>query len=177
MQVDLTGNYYELFGLSPQFQVDETALAMRFQELQKLLHPDRFASAPAAQRRWSMQASSFVNEGYQTLQHELKRAIYLLKLNRISVDEETDTHMAPQFLLEQMEFREALEAAECAADPHAKLDGLRHHLKSSVREKATAFNHASGQQDWVDARTIVRQWQFLDKLTSEVRDMEERLDT
>lgn len=176
MQVDLSSNFFDLFGLPVQFAIDEPTLISRFQGLQKELHPDRFASQPAAERRWSMQAASFVNEGYQTLKHDLKRAIYLLTLNGISIDEETDTHMSPMFLMEQMEYREALEAAESAVDPLAKLDGVRSQLKAGIREQSQAYEQAAGQGNWDEARTTVRQWQFLDKLAREVKSMEERLD-
>lgn len=176
MQVDLSRNYFDLFGLSVRFSVDQNTLISRFQELQKQLHPDRFASQPVAERRWSMQAASFVNEGYQTLRNDLRRAIYLLSLHDVSVDEETDTHMAPQFLMQQMEYREALEVAESAADPVTNLDRLRGELKSGVREQVAAFDAAAAEGRWDDARTVVRQWQFLDKLAHEVKGVEERLD-
>ena len=176
MQVDLSKNFFDLFALPLQFPLDEQALVSRFQELQKQLHPDKFASKPAAERRWSMQAASFVNEGYQTLRHDLKRAVYLLQLNDVSVDEETDTHMAPAFLMQQMEYREALEEAESSKDPLASLESVRKQLKSGVREQCEAFERAASDADWDAARTTVRQWQFLDKLSREVKSMEERLD-
>jgi molecular chaperone HscB len=176
MQVDLSRNYFDLFGLPLQFSLDKPTLVSRFQELQKQLHPDKFASKPAAERRWSMQAASFVNEGYQTLGHDLKRAVYLLQLNHVSVDEETDTHMAPAFLMEQMEYREALEEAEGAADPLARLDSVRKRLKGGVRELVEAFERAARDADWDAARTTVRQWQFLDKLSREIKSIEERID-
>jgi len=176
MQVDLSKNFFDLFGLPLQFSLDEAALVSRFQELQKQLHPDKFTSKPAAERRWSMQAASFVNEGYQTLRHDLKRAVYLLQLNNVSVDEETDTRMAPAFLMQQMEYREALEEAESGKDPLSSLDVVRKQLKSGVREQCEAFERAAHDSDWDTARTTVRQWQFLDKLSREVKSMEERLD-
>lgn len=176
MQVDLSSNYYDLFGLPLQFAIDESALSGRFQELQRQLHPDRFASQSAAERRWSMQAASRVNEGYQTLKHDLKRAIYLLTLNNVSVDEETDTQMSPMFLMEQMEYREALEEAEAAADPLSKLDDVRRLLKAGIAEQGRVFAYAAETGDWGEARNTVRQWQFLDKLAREVKQLEERLD-
>ncbi len=176
MQVDLSSNFFELFDLPVQFVIDEPTLITRFQDLQKQLHPDRFAAKPAAERRWSMQAASYVNEGYQTLKSDLQRAIYLLKLNDVSLDEETDTQMSPMFLMEQMEYREALEAAESAADPLGKLDAVRKQLKAGIHEQSQAFDQASNTGNWDEARTTVRQWQFLDKLAREVKSMEERLD-
>lgn len=176
MHVDLSKNYFDLFGLAEEFGIDQTLLVANFQELQKQLHPDKFASKPDAERRWSMQAASYVNEAYQTLGDELKRAIYLLKLNDISIDEETDTQMSPMFLMEQMEYREALEMAPGSSDPFAALDKVRRDLIAGTAQQVGDFEQACLKQEWSEARTAVRQWQFLHKLKQEVRSTEERLD-
>ena len=176
MQVDFSNDYFELFELPVQFDVPQEHLDTRFRSLQRFLHPDKFASASDAERRWSMQAASFVNEAYQTLSKPLKRASYLLSLNGISLDEETDTKMSPMFLMEQMELREALGDAPDASDPYAALEKIRSELNSSRQDSSTAFSIAADKADWVEARTVVRQWQFLEKLMSEVQTQEARLD-
>jgi molecular chaperone HscB len=176
MQVDLSSDFYNLFGMAVGFPIDEPVLVDRFRALQKQLHPDKYASASDAERRWSMQAASFVNEGYQTLNNDLRRAVYLLELNGISTDEETDTQMAPEFLMEQMEYREALESAPATSDPIVALDKIRKQLRSGVNGQLASFEQAATAQDWMQGRTVVRQWQFLDKLGRELKDLEERLD-
>lgn len=176
MQVDFSNNYFEVFSLPSQFDIPQSQLVSRYRDLQKQLHPDKFAAASDAERRWSMQASSFVNEGYQTLAGDLSRAIYILQINEVSIDEETDTQMAPEFLMEQMELRESLEEAQFSSDPPATLNGIRKELRSQVGSQMTAFTDAAAQSDWSEARTITRQWQFLDKLLREVKSLEEQLD-
>lgn len=176
MQVDFTNNYFELFELPIAFDVPEEQLATRFRSLQHYLHPDKFASAADAERRWSMQAASFVNEAYQTLSRPLKRASYMLSLNGISLDEETDTQMSPMFLMEQMELREALDEVPGASDPYAALDKISTQLKGARNSSAEDFKKAASQENWTEARTVVRQWQFLEKLSSEVKTQEARLD-
>jgi len=176
MQVDLSSNYFELFELPAVFSIDPRHLTTRYRALQQAFHPDRFAAATDAERRWSVQAASFVNDGYQTLGKPLRRAAYLLSLNGISVDEETDTAMDPVFLMEQMELREALEVVPAANDPMDALDTIRLQLRTAMREQAVQFELAANDKHWQDARTVVRQWQFLDKLESELRAIEARLD-
>jgi len=176
MQLDLSRNFFELFDLPASFKIDSDKLVSRFRELQQQLHPDKFASGSDAERRWSLQAASYVNEGYQTISKDISRAAYILHLNGISIDEETDTQMDPMFLMEQMELRESLESAESASDPFKALAGIRKQLKSSVEEQTDLFSAASAQSDWSTCRTITRQWQFLDKLLKEAKSVEERLD-
>lgn len=176
MQLDLSSSFFELFDIPASFEIDKELLVSRYRELQTKLHPDKFASRPDAERRWSLQAASFVNEGYHTLLNDLARACYILKLNGISIDEETDTQMDPMFLMEQMELRESLESAESSNDPFTALGGIRIQLKRTIEQQAQAFSSAARQVDWSTSRTITRQWQFLDKLLREVKSIEERLD-
>ena len=176
MHLDLSSNYFELFGLSESFTIDQQSLVTSYQQLQQQFHPDKFASRPDAERRWSLQAASVVNDAYQTLRSDLGRAGYLLQLHGIQLDEETDTQMDPMFLMEQMELREALELAEQADDTFVRLANIRKQLRASIAERASAFETAVGQADWSLARTITRQWQFLDKLQRETKSIEERLD-
>ena len=176
MQVDFSNNYFELFELPVQFDVPQDHLDTRFRVVQRYLHPDKFACASDAERRWSVQAASFVNEAYQCLSSPINRASYLLSLNGISLDEETDTQMSPMFLMEQMELREAIGDAPDASDPYAALDKISDQLNEGRRSSADGFSQAASNEDWPQARTVVRQWQFLEKLVSEVQSLEARLD-
>lgn len=176
MKVDLSSDFFQLFNLPIDFQLSESHLVTRFRVLQANLHPDKFASSPDAERRWSMQAASYVNEGYQTLHNELRRASYLLQLNGISLDDETDTQMSPMFLMEQMELREKLESATAHADPESVLDSVSRELKSKISDQSAQFAALAQKQDWQAAREAARQWQFLDKLRREVKVVEEQMD-
>ncbi|MBX2824813.1 MAG: Fe-S protein assembly co-chaperone HscB [Gammaproteobacteria bacterium] len=176
MQVDLSSNYFELFGLTPEYSIDVSLLTERRQELQKALHPDRFVGAADAERRYSMQAASMVNEAYQVLSTPLARAGYLLKLRDIDLDVETDTRMAPEFLMQQMELREAIGEVKSASDPYAAIDQIRKTLGDLAGDTETAFASAYSSDDLAAARDSVRQWQFIDKLSREVNDIEAVLD-
>ena len=173
---DLSADYFVLFDQPRAFAIDEGALAARFRKLQGLTHPDRFAAASPVERRWSVQASSFVNDGFETLRRPLKRATYLLTLAGISVDEETDTAMDPGFLMQQMELRESLESVASSSDPQAALQRIESELAGARAAEADGFEAASRQSDWVAARHAVRRWQFLDKLGQEADDLGARLD-
>ena len=176
MRVDLSADHFALFGLERGFAVDGAALTARYRELQQALHPDRFAAAPEAERRWSVQAAGRVNDAYTTLKAPLARAVYLLSLAGVELDEETDTRMAPEFLMEQMELREALEAVPGASDPHAALDALRDRLRTLERAAMAGFERTLAAGDTAEARREARQWQFVDKLRREVGAVEASLD-
>lgn len=175
-EIDLAANHFELFGEPVGFSIDVERLAERFRRLQSITHPDRFAAAGDAERRWSLQASARVNDAWTTLRRPLARAIYLLSLQGVATDEETDTHMDPAFLMEQMELREALGDARGAADPGAALDAVTRRLDGMGRGCADRFVDRSEAADWAGARDVVREWQFVDKLERETAALAAALD-
>ncbi|MEM7293973.1 MAG: Fe-S protein assembly co-chaperone HscB, partial [Pseudomonadota bacterium] len=121
-QIDLTRDYFALFSLPRGYEVDQDHLQQRYHEFQQLVHPDRFASGTAQERRYSMQVTSHVNNAQKTLRDDLERAIYLLSLSGIDINAETDTRVDPGFLMEQIELREALERIPNAVDPLSAVD-------------------------------------------------------
>ena len=81
--VDLSSSYFVLFGLPVSFDVDRKTLAERYRELQRTVHPDRFANAADSERRLSVQMAARVNEGFQTLKDPLARGRYMLELQGV----------------------------------------------------------------------------------------------
>src|SRR5512135_2518203 len=116
MQFDFQQDFFSLFTLPARFQIDSTALEQSYRALQAQVHPDKFAHLSEAERRLSMQWATRVNEGYQTLRNPLNRARYLLSLHGIDTQEDSNTAMPAEFLMQQMEWREALEETREARD-------------------------------------------------------------
>src|SRR5689334_20083209 len=113
-----SSSYFELFGLAEAFSIDLPALEKAYREIQSRVHPDRFAHAGDAERRASLLWTTRVNEGFQVLRDPVSRARHLLELHGVDVAFETNTAMPEQFLMQQMELRESLEAAVAARNPH-----------------------------------------------------------
>jgi molecular chaperone HscB len=158
-------NHFELFGLAPAFAVDAVALERAYREIQARVHPDRYAHAGDAERRASLQWTTRVNEAYRVLKSPVQRAKYLLELNGVDVAFETNTQMPPEFLVRQLELREAL--AEARA-PEAL-----ERLQAGVRRERHQLEHGIGElidarRDYAAAAGEVRKLMFLDKLASEI---------
>ena len=112
--MNLQSNDFELFGLAQKFNQDRAAIDARWKELQREAHPDKFAAQAAAAQRIAMQWSVRINEAYQRLKDPLKRAAYLCELNGAPVNAENNTAMPAGFLMQQIEWREALDEAKTA---------------------------------------------------------------
>ena len=160
-------NHFELFHLPQQFTVDMKALDQAYREVQNQVHPDKFASAPDAEKRVAMQWATRANEAYQTLKNPLRRAKYLCELHGVNLETESNTAMAPAFLMQQMEWREALDDARADKDL-AALEQLDDELGSAHRQQLDQIGAALDIQDFARAAQGVRQLMFLDKFGDEV---------
>jgi molecular chaperone HscB len=176
VDLDFTRNYFELFGLPQQFRVDDAALMAAYRALQSELHPDRFAQSDDQARRLAVQGASHVNEAYATLKDDGRRARYLLSLKGTVVDEEKESAHDPQFLLDQMELREALEEVDQAADPLAALDALSRDIEMRYTQMLAAFEVAFESNNLEAARQEVLKLRFFDRLREEVARISERLE-
>jgi molecular chaperone HscB len=161
----LTSNPFELFGLAPAFALDGAQLDRVYRDIQARIHPDRFAHAGDAERRASMQMTTQVNEAYRTLKSPVRRAKCLLELNGIDVAFETDTAMPQDFLIQQMEFREQLEAAKSSGDLELVLGSL---TVEKTRIERQIAEEIDSQKNFANAKTLVRKLMFLDRLAEEI---------
>jgi molecular chaperone HscB len=177
MNADFNKNHFELFGLTPTFRIDAAALEAGYRDLQAAVHPDRYAAGSDAEKRVSMQWATRANEAYRTLKQPVARARYLLSLQGVDTQEETNTAMPPEFLMRQMEWRESVQEARhdknlAALDRLA--DELREYEKMLVTELDSALEGT--RQDLTKAALIVRKLRFVAKLDEEIGDVREILE-
>ena len=161
-------NHFELFQLPARFEVDMAALDAAYREVQGRVHPDRFINAGEAEKRVAMQWATRANDAYKTLKNPQKRAQYLCELHGVDLQTESNTAMPMAFLMQQMEWREALGDARAAKDADA-LDAL----DKDVRMERTALLAQVGKQldagEYDAAAQGVRSLMFLDKFGEEVQ--------
>ncbi len=178
MQIDLKQNYFQLFGLPESFEVDQADLSSRFRELQKVVHPDRFAAGGDQERRMAVQQAAQINEAFETLKQPVSRARYLLSLRGLEMNDETDTTVDPEFLMEQMELREGLAEIPDKPEPETALDKLMQQINQRQREIIVQLTRqfATNSDDSLSqARDTVRKLQFVNKLRQEADELDERL--
>jgi len=161
-------NHFELFGLEPAYALDGAALEQAYRDIQSKIHPDRFAHAGDAERRASMQWTTRVNEAFRVLKDPVQRAKYLLEMKGVDVAFETNTSMPADFLMQQLEQREALELAAAERDAGA-LDRLRIMLRAErLALEAALAERIDGARDYAAAAGLTRKLMFLGKLDAEI---------
>jgi molecular chaperone HscB len=161
-------NHFELFNLPARFEVDQTALDTAYRDVQGRVHPDRFVNATDAEKRVAMQWATRANEAYQTLRNPQKRAQYLCEINGADLQTESNTAMPMEFLMQQMEWREALGDARAAKDAEA-LDALDEQVRRERKERLAQIGKQLDAGDFDSAAQGVRALMFLDKIGDEVQ--------
>ncbi|MBL8311655.1 MAG: Fe-S protein assembly co-chaperone HscB [Burkholderiales bacterium] len=160
-------NSFAEFGIEPTFALDLNALASRYRDLQSAVHPDRFANATDAEQRAAMARAVEVNDAYNTLKDPVRRAMHLLSLKGIDALAASDTSMPVDFLMEQVEWREALADARLKEDTD-RLDALGAEIASILRSLGDTFAAAWRGEHLGVATTLARKMRFMQKLGEEV---------
>ena len=175
--MDFQQNYFQLFGLPEHYRLDNALLDQQYHALQTQVHPDKFAHLPEAERRMSVQWATRVNEAYQTLRRPISRARYLLALHGVDTQEETNTAMPVDFLMQQMEWREGIEEARQSGNM-SELDKLEARLQHEVqRLQESLAVKIDDEHGYAAAAEGVRKLKFMEKLAEEIASAFDAMDT
>lgn len=167
--MNLNDNDFVLFGLPERYALDRAQLDAQWKALQRHAHPDQYAAEGAAAQRIAMQWSVRINEAYSRLKDALKRAAYLCELRGAPIAAHTNTAMPASFLMQQMEWREALEEAKAEGD----LDDLSDELDAARKSELNAIERLldgkdSGNEAAQQAAQHVRALMFMEKFGHEL---------
>lgn len=161
----LDSDDFELFGVPRRFAQDRAVLDARWRALQAEVHPDRFAAEGPAAQRVAMQWAVRVNEAYQRLKDPLKRAAYLCELAGTPVDAENNTAMPASFLMQQMEWREALDDASSLDEVEALADEVSARKRAAFDELQKTFDET---RDPEAAAEQVRALMFVERFAEDI---------
>ncbi|MBQ0266892.1 co-chaperone HscB [Providencia huaxiensis] len=168
-------DYFTLFGLTPTYAIDSEQLTLRFQDLQRQYHPDRFATCSEQEKMQTLQKAATINAAYQALRHPLKRAEYMLSLHGFDINNEQHTMHDTAFLMEQLELREELDNIENSDDALDLLAKFMQNVKQMQQARSALMVTELDAMEWEKAADTVRKLRFLDKLQQQAEQLEERL--
>ncbi|MFD1090914.1 co-chaperone HscB [Providencia vermicola] len=168
-------DYFTLFGLTQNYAIDSEQLTLRFQDLQRQYHPDRFAASSEQEKMQALQKAATINTAYQFLRHPLKRAEYLLSLHGFDINNEQHTMHDTVFLMEQLELREELDNIENSANALDLLAVFMKNVKKMQQDRNLLMVNELDAMQWEKAADTVRKLRFLDKLQQQAEQLEERL--
>ena len=179
MAADHSTTHFERFDLPQAFDVDGALLDERYRDSQRTVHPDRYVNASDQERRLSMQQATLLNEGYQILKDPLRRGRYLLELLGYRFDDEHHTTSDVDFLMEQMELREALGEVRGSADAFARLGDIMERIEGDIGKLVDELRQQLGNgtaSDLEQAADCLTRMQFFRKLQDEALELEVELE-
>lgn len=167
----MAGGYFELLGFPERFDLDPALIERAYHERSKDAHPDRFASAPVAERLAAVQRSIELNDAYKTLKRPVSRAEYLLERHGLSIgdNERIDDH---ELLMKILSLREELAEArgEGRTDEVARLERM---MKSHHKALLATLAHSFARVEGGDAAALPQVKQTLIELRYVDRYLEE----
>ncbi|MBH5328794.1 Fe-S protein assembly co-chaperone HscB [Eikenella sp. S3360] len=159
---------FQLFNLPPQFDLDPAELEQTYRRLAARFHPDNTATASAFEQKQAVMMAAAVNEAYRLLSQPLERAVLLLQAQGIQADSEERTAFDPEFLMQQMEWREELADARAESSTE-RLAALDKRVAAEEAQLLSKLSAAFQAANYAQAAEIVPQGRFLAKLRQEIR--------
>ena len=107
------GDYFSYLGVPRKLNLDIADLEQKFRSLSRHFHPDFFYNATPAERRASLERSSYLNDAYRTLRQPIARTGYLLELEGLGTltPGQASKEVPPALLEEVFALNEELDAA------------------------------------------------------------------
>lgn len=167
-------NYFSLFNIDQSYAIDLAALQQRFMLLQRVTHPDKYASASDNEKRMYMQKNAQVNDGYHVLKDDVLRGLHLLSIRGFELTSEQDTIGDTAFLMQQMELREDL----AEATSKAEFDALHKQVATLIEgfvDAVAVLLKVDDEKNNQAAELELRKLKFLVKLASEVKQREQTI--
>lgn len=165
-------DHFARLNVAVTFDVDVPALDHLYFDLQRQLHPDRFATKSPKEKALSQQQATALNDAYEILKDPLKRADYMVHLSGINVFPEGCNLVRDQsILMEAMEMRERL----AAADTMAELTAISKDTKGEIDDVVTSLSLAFRGDDIEGACQLTTRLKYLHKMMGEVRHSRARL--
>lgn len=171
--------YFELFGIPVDYSVDLNKVNQQYLELQRVVHPDRFAGKSEREKLLAVQKTAEINDALAVLKHPLKRAEYMLSERGVDIRAEQQTLQDPAFLMQQMELREALEELPDSNDVDSAIEQFEAQIDAldqqySAQLVAQLANDAD-QSTLLAAADNIRKLKFVFKLRDELARIEDSL--
>lgn len=176
LSLDFSQNYFELFGLPPEFDLDRAGLHAAQQQLQARFHPDRYVNASERDRRISVQMAAHINQAYETLRDPVKRSRYLLEVNGADLPDESATTSDAEFLMEQIALRESIEACRKNENPLQECSRIEATLARRADELAQDFVDCFSRADFDAAAVASRKMQFIQRIQQQLSELQFELE-
>ncbi|CAN8298396.1 unnamed protein product [Cochlearia groenlandica] len=156
-------DYFQIFGLEKKYELDAESLEGKYKDWQKKLHPDLVHTKSQKERDYAAEQSAKVTEGCRTLTKRLSRAMYMMKLSGVNVNEE-ETITDPSLLMEIMELREAISES----NDSKSLNQIRPQVQEKLKQWSDSFAEAFESQKYDEAVKCIQRMTYYERACEEI---------
>ena len=155
--------FFDIYEIEPSFSISENELKKKYLVLQKKFHPDRFAHSSIEEQKTALINSSLINDAYQVLKDDIRRAKYLLECNGVEIT----NHTNPAFLMKQMEYEEKIE--EHSNDKNQLLS-IQKELQEELDQYKDNLTVDFDKKNFDRATNQINEFIFIDKLHLKIKE-------
>ncbi|XP_067935520.1 iron-sulfur cluster co-chaperone protein HscB-like [Watersipora subatra] len=158
-------NHFEQFQLPVNYELDTQNLTKLYRRIQHRLHPDKAVQLSQEEKEFADKHSTAVNHAYEVLLKPVSRALYMLSLNGLSI-EEGDLEMDPEFLMDIMERNELVSDNDDEEHLRALFDDNRCNINSLIKKISQAFN----EQDFESAKVLIGMIKYFVNIEDKIKE-------
>lgn len=157
-------DFFSFLSLPRKLNLDMADFEQRYRALSRQFHPDYFYNAAPAERRASLEKSSYLNDAYRTLRNPILRVDYLLKIEGLAAQgPEQASKQVPTGLLEDVfalneeldEVREQRSSGAPADVWKERLERARQPIEAKRAEHEAQLKELSARWDATGDRTVL----------------------
>ncbi|EGG15007.1 hypothetical protein DFA_09827 [Cavenderia fasciculata] len=156
-------NPFDIFSIKPEYNVDLKDISNRFKQLQKKLHPDLFQTLSKKEQDLSKDQATALNGAYNILRSPFLRAEFML--NDKGLDLENVSDVDPEVLMEILEIREEIEAAEENEDAIKEIAHTNRQKMNQVEKKLDQLFKENNYDEALNQAVYLR---YLTRIQEEV---------
>jgi len=155
--------FFDIYEIEPSFSISENELKKKYLVLQKKFHPDRFAHSSIEEQKTALINSSLINDAYQVLKDDIRRAKYLLECNGVEIT----NHTNPAFLMKQMEYEEKIEDH---SNDKNQLLSIQKELQEELDQYKDNLTVDFDKKNFDRATDQINEFIFIDKLHLKIKE-------
>ena len=160
-------NYFELFGLSVGFHIDQASLNRTYIQLQKKYHPDFHEQGSEDERVEALEQSSLINRAYRSFKSPDLTMQYFLQLKELIKDGEA-FKLPLAFLMEVMELNELKMDGASKDDVDKKANALQKEIFVEVKDVLDNYDDSlATEKDHIHIIEYYYKKKYIDRLLAE----------
>ena len=167
-------NYFDLFDIPVQLNVNTASLSNKFFELSRKYHPDFFANEDEEAQAEALEKSSLLNKAWKTFQNSDATIKYVL-LEKGLLEEEEKYELPPAFLMEVLEINEQLMDADDTTSKdslQSTINNLQSDIYEPVKKIVEGYQEGiSSEKELLQVKEYYYKKKYLDRINKQLAGM------